>query len=88
MKSGVLHINKAGTDAVRRLRMRKLRNGLPFMINTRELPATECYLEYPDGKIKLVSMAGNANDFTEVRVLNEAETNRIRTQYNFPVLHG
>jgi hydrogenase maturation factor HypF (carbamoyltransferase family) len=49
-------IEKKGNDAVRRLRLQKLRSGHPFMINSNDLESYQCYLEYPDGSIKLVLM--------------------------------
>jgi hypothetical protein len=58
------HIEKSATDAVRALRIRKLGNGLPFMINDAELPSNKCYLEYPDGKIILVALVQHARDFS------------------------
>lgn len=54
------YIEKSGTDAVRALRILKLENGLPFMINDPELPSNQCYLEYPDGKIILVILVQHA----------------------------
>jgi hypothetical protein len=37
---------KIGTLAVKNLRVKKLHNGIPFMINSRELPIGQTYLEY------------------------------------------
>lgn len=45
------NIEKKGTEAVKRLRIQKLEKGLPFIINSKELPSNQCYLEYPGGTI-------------------------------------
>ena len=49
-------MEEKGTAAVRKLRIQKLLNGHPFMINSKELISNQGYLEYPDGTIKLVSI--------------------------------
>ncbi len=67
-----------GTNAVRKLREQKLRQGLPFMINTKELASTQCYLEYPDGSITLATIANSTSDLNVVRILSRAEANRLR----------
>ena len=41
---------------VKKLREQKLRAGLPFMINVNELSSNQCYVEYPNGVIKLASI--------------------------------
>lgn len=46
-------IEKAGIAAVKKLRQKKLQSGIPFMINSKELPGNQCYLEYPDGSMML-----------------------------------
>ena len=78
----IKQIEKKGTDAVKELRLVKLQNGHPFMINSRDLPGTQCYLEYPDGSITLVSIAKSARDFTFIRKLSPAEQNSIRATHN------
>ena len=77
-------IEKNGTEAVKQLRLKKLQNGHPFMINTKDLPGNQCYLEYPDGSISLVTMIKSAKDFTVIRILTEGEVKHIRTRYNLP----
>jgi hypothetical protein len=71
-----------GAIAVQRLRQQKLDNGLAFMIYSKDLPANCCYLEYPDGTIKLVTISKDGHDLTVVRNLNLKETSEIRTKYN------
>jgi len=82
------YTEKNGTDAVRALRIRKLGKGLPFMINDPELPSNQCYLEYPDGKIILVTLVQHARDFKRLRVLSDNEIHQIRVKYNLPVFHA
>jgi len=69
-----IHLQNKGTEAVKRLREEKLRNGVPFMINAKELPTNQAYLEYPDGTIKLVSVSKGARQFTFVRELTKEES--------------
>ncbi len=75
-------IEQSGTDAVRQLRLQKLQNGRPFMINSRDLPANQCYLEYPDGHIVLAALLNHARDFDIIRVLSEKEGAILRMKYN------
>lgn len=76
-------MEKRGTEAVRKLRIRKLVNGQPFMINSKELFSNQCYLEYPNGIIKLVSLTKAASDFSVVRELSSVEANTLRRRYDF-----
>ena len=77
-------IEQIGSEAVRKLRLQKLRNGRPFMINSKDLPTDQCYLEFPDGSIKLVQLKNSAKDFTVLRTLSADEEQKIRRKYNFP----
>lgn len=74
--------NNVGTEAVKQLRLRKLLNGHPFMINSRELPANHCYLEFPDGSIKLVTVLDSQRDFTIIKELSTAESQTIRHKFH------
>jgi hypothetical protein len=76
-------IENKGTEAVRKLRLQKLRNGQPFMINSKELLSNQCYLEYPDGSIKLATLKKSSRDFDIIRVLNPVEADCIRIRYRF-----
>jgi len=80
--TSIQEIERNGTAAVKRLRMRKLQNGHPFMINSRDLPGNQCYLEYPNGSILLVSILKSDRDFTVIRKLSNQEENTIRARYN------
>lgn len=75
-------INSAGSLAVRRLRLRKLQDGHPFMINSRDLPSNQCYLEYPNGSIKLATISGNKREFTILKELSVTESHTIRHKYH------
>ncbi len=76
-----LNLQSAGTIAVKQLRINKLRNGMPFMINSRDLPGNQCYMEYPDSTIKLVILSSSRMDFDIIRVLTEKECNELRQKY-------
>jgi hypothetical protein len=69
------NIEKKGTEAVKCLRIQKLEKGLHFMINSKELPSNQCYLEYPGGSIQLVAIAQSARDFTVIRELSYLKAN-------------
>jgi hypothetical protein len=76
---------QASTDAVRRLRLQKLKSGHPFMINSRDLPSGECYLEYPDGAIKLVAISDNGRNFILIRELSSAEIQKLRKKFHLSI---
>jgi hypothetical protein len=71
-------IQKTGTDAVKRLRKRKLESGKPFMINSKELPVKQSYLEYPDKTINIVSIGSDSRSFITVRKLSGIEAVALR----------
>ncbi|MFZ6024714.1 MAG: hypothetical protein ACOYVG_09730 [Bacteroidota bacterium] len=75
-----------GTRAVKKLREQKLKNGLPFMINVKELSTDQCYLEYPNGSIKLISVAHSSRDFAVIRELSNIEATRLRSRFNFSMI--
>ena len=54
------------------------------MINSEDLPTDQCYLEFPEGTIKLVQLKQSAKDFTVLRTLSAEEEQKIRRKYNFP----
>ncbi|WP_028296298.1 hypothetical protein [Olivibacter sitiensis] len=70
-----------GSHAVRLLRKKRLGNGLPFMINSKDLDDATCYLEYPDGTIQLVEQLSNGMDFRVISTLAEDEANNLRIKY-------
>lgn len=69
---------------VKKLRDQKLRAGLPFMINTKELGTSECYLEYPDGAILLVSAQQSKTDINIIKRLSVDEAKNLRKKLSFP----
>jgi len=81
-------IEKKGAEAVRKLRLQKLQKGSPFMINSKELPAGQCYLEYPDGRIVLVSLTPNSMDYSVIKELTLAEIAIIRKKYQLHSFHA
>jgi hypothetical protein len=72
-----------GTHAVRKLREQKLKKGLPFMINVKELSSNQCYLEYPNGTIKLVTVLHASRDIDVIRELSLTEATLLREQLQF-----
>ncbi|MDP9081217.1 MAG: hypothetical protein M3O71_27695 [Bacteroidota bacterium] len=75
-------LEKTGTEAVKQLRKQKLAAGKPFMINSKDLPATQSYLEYPDSSINIVTIAPDLHSFNIVRKLSTSEAQSVRHQYN------
>jgi hypothetical protein len=77
----VRKLQNTGTEAIKKMRLDKLRNGIPFMINSKELPSNQAYLEYPDGGIVLVMLAKGSRHFTPVRSLSSSEIAIVRNKY-------
>jgi hypothetical protein len=75
-------LEKIGTDAVKRLRKRKLASGQPFMINSKELPLKQSYLEYLDSTISIVTVAPDSRSFITVRKLTGTQAQSIRRRFN------
>ena len=69
-----------GTIAVRKLREKKLKNGLPFMINTKELASNQCYMEYPNGTIKLMTVINSTKEIDFLRELSLTEADNLRSR--------
>ena len=77
----IKQLEKAGSDTVKELRKNKLSMGLPFIINTNDLPSTQFYLEYPDGYIKLVTFRQDKLDYKFIIEFNIEQSNEIRKKY-------
>ncbi len=75
-------LEKTGTDAVKRLRKHELEAGNPFMINSKDLPATQSYLEYPDSTISIVTVAPDSRSFVTVRKLSGSQAQTVRRRFN------
>jgi len=71
-------LKNVATNAVRRLRTETLISGQPFMINVKELPKNQCYLEFPDHTIQLVTYVQEKNDFIIIRNLGPRDSERLR----------
>ncbi|HEY2720691.1 MAG TPA: hypothetical protein VGI82_03140 [Chitinophagaceae bacterium] len=69
---------KSALRAIKKLRKKKLNQGLPFMINSDTLDTTQCYLEYPDGSIKIVEADTRERDFQIVLELSMDDANKLR----------
>lgn len=76
------YLSRTGTNAVKKLRLSKLRHGIPFMINSNELPVDQCYLEYPTGNIVLVTLSRSNKDFDVIRELTTKETEELREKFD------
>ena len=65
-------------QAIKVLRKRKLSQGIPFMINSDILPSHQCFLEYPDGIIKIAEADTKGCDFKIVFECSLAESQNWR----------
>jgi hypothetical protein len=79
-------LEQLGNNAVKRLRAKKLREGNPFMINVKTLPSDQAYLEYPDGKIILVTYSSKSRDFIMLRELTTEESSDLRTKLDLELI--
>jgi hypothetical protein len=71
-------LEQTGRLAVQLLRKSKLEQGYPFMINSRRLPVDQCYREFPDGTIQIVTICHTQKDFKLIRKLTEKEQVSVR----------
>lgn len=78
----ILSQYSTGSEAVKKLRKKKLQEGHPFMINAAHLPAGQCYLEYPSGSIKLAIIVESKRDLDILKELDNRETLIVRKKYN------
>lgn len=62
--------NRSAINRIKSLRKSKLSQGIPFMINSESLPSYQCYLEYPDGSIKIVEANSKDMDFKVIEELD------------------
>jgi hypothetical protein len=69
---------KSALKAIKLLRKKKLSQGLPFMINSDMLESHQCFLEYPDGSIKIVEANSKDQDFRIVFEYNSEAANDLR----------
>ena len=64
--------------AILELRRTKHKKGYPFMINCSSLPTHQCWLEYPNGHIHLVTLSKSRMDFNIIKILSIEESDSIR----------
>jgi hypothetical protein len=81
-------LEEIGRAAVMRLRLLKLAKGFPFMFNSPGLPSTQCYFEYPDGRITIAELSDSADGFETIRELSEEETASLRNTLGLSVFHA
>ena len=77
----IKQLEKSAGQAIKSLRLNKLQNGYPFMINSDSLPSNQCYLEYPDGSITLVFLNRKLNDFKTITEYSSEQSELIRKQF-------
>jgi hypothetical protein len=70
------------SSVVGKLRSSKLRKGQSFMIYSKDLPSRHAYIEFPEGRIVLVTLKVGEHDFTTIRELSTEENLAIRREFN------
>ncbi|HTF22001.1 MAG TPA: hypothetical protein VK658_28165 [Chryseolinea sp.] len=70
------------SSVVGKLRTSKLRKGHPFMIYSKDLPSRHAYIEFPEGRIVLVTLKVGEHDFTIIRELTTEENVAVRREFN------
>lgn len=74
---------KIACEAAREQRKSKLNQELPFMIHDSKLPSGQCYLEYPGGRMFLVSPIRDGEDYVFIRELSESEKHQVLARFHF-----
>lgn len=74
--------SEKGTTAIRKLREQKLKKGLPFMINAKELAPNQCYLEFPNGSIQLVAVVHATTGMNVIKELSITEATKLRKRFH------
>jgi hypothetical protein len=77
----IKQLENNGLKAVQILRKTKLSKGQPFMINSRQLPSNQCFLEFPEGSIKVVTIDKKENEFVVLKELSAEEILEVRKKY-------
>ena len=75
-------IEKRAQIAVMRVRAESLKNGKTFMIYDKDLPSGKYYMEYPDGKMKIVTASHKDQDFIVEKELTQSQADLIRAGLN------
>jgi len=81
-------IRSIAANVVRRHRINKLRSGQPFLIYSKDLPSRHAYLEFPGGRIVLVTLERGEHDFTTVKELTREESMAVRSRLDLESLTG
>jgi hypothetical protein len=71
-------LEKAANKAIKLLRKQKHRQGLHFMINSDMLETHQCFLEFPNGIIKIVEADSTRIDFKVVFEYSKQESRSLR----------
>ncbi len=71
-------MEQSANRKIRRLRKQKLEQGLPFMIGSDDLPAEQCYLEFPDGTIKIAEAGSKSQGFKIIEEVDYFNTQLLR----------
>lgn len=74
-------LSQIGSLAVRKMREDKLASGIPFMINSKDLPSKQSYLEYPDRTIRIVTVSEDAHSFVTLQTLDHTQADAVRRRY-------
>lgn len=73
-------------NLVQTLRVNKLRSGNPFLIYSKALPSRHAYLEFPEGRIVIVTVKSGDTDFTTIRELTPEESKAVRTEFSLELV--
>ncbi|PWV49821.1 hypothetical protein [Chitinophaga sp. S165] len=79
---GLTETEKRAQIAVKKLREETLESGSPFMIYDKNLPKGKYYLEYPDGRMDIVTISRKLNDYVVEEILKPIQADLIRNQLN------
>jgi hypothetical protein len=71
------NLEQSANRAIQTLRRTKHKLGLPFMIHSDILESNQCFLEYPDGSIKLVEANPKECDFIIILEYNMQDSKKI-----------
>lgn len=52
------------------------------MINMRELPEDQCFMEYPDGSMAHIAFIGPSREFKTIRKLTITEAGELRRRFH------
>ena len=80
-------IEKRGRAALNLIRANALSNGKSFLIYDENLPIGQCYMEYPDGDIKIVKPSSKTFEFIVYQELDASTVLSLRQKFELtPVL--